>query len=203
MKTISTEEVEAGYAALKALSEKAVPLFDDATWHYFRTCSQLYFYRKKDLMARSGERPETWGYMVQGAAKSYYISPIDGRQVITRLHVPNDFCVSLNFHLGEPAAETIEFVSDSWLICVSYADVRTMQATFPDYSRMYATLLGYRIRRQEEKVRDLQTLTAGQRLEKLMATNPHYFKYFSVADIASYLGTERETLTRLRSKLYK
>lgn len=154
-------------------------------------------------MVRTGKRPETSGYIVQGAAKSYYISPIDGRQVITRLYVPNDFCVSVNFHLGEPSAETIEFVSESWLICLSYADVTTMMDTFPDYARVYAILLGHRSRMQEEKMRDLQMLTVSQRLEKLMTTTPHYFNYFSVADIASYLGTERETLTRLRSKLYK
>lgn len=203
MKTISIEDVESGYAALKALAEKAAPVSDDATWHHFRKCSQPCFYKKKDLMVRTGERPKTSGYMVQGAAKSYYTSPIDGRQVVTRLHVPNDFCITLNFHLGEPSAETIEFVSDSWLICVSYADVVTMMDTLPDYSRIYAAMLGHRSRMQEEKVRDLQMLTVGQRLEKLMATTPHYFNYFSIADIASYLGTERETLTRLRSKLYK
>lgn len=203
MKTITTEEVEAAYAALKAMGEQVTSPSDDALWQYYRTCSQLCFYRKKDLLVRAGEHPKLSGYIVQGAAKSYYISPIDGRQVITRLHVPHDFCISLNFHLGEAAAETIEFVSDSWLICVSYVDFRTMQATFPDYSRIYATLLGHRSRMQEEKLRDLQMLTVRQRLEKLMATTPHYFKYFSVADIASYLGAERETLTRLRSKLYE
>ena len=205
MKPISTEEVEAGYAALKTMAEKAVTLSesDIATWHHFKECSQVCFYRKKDLMVRTGERSETWGYMVKGAAKSYYISPIDGRQVITRLHIPNDFCITLNFHLGEPAAETIEFVSDSWLINVSYTDIMTMQANLPDYSRIYSTLVGQRSRMQEEKIRDLQMLTVAQRLEKLMATTPQYFNYFPIADIASYLGTERETLTRLRSKLYK
>ncbi len=203
MKIISIEELESGYAALKALGEKVAPVSDEATWHHIRKCSQPCFYRKKDLMVRTGKRPETSGYIVQGAAKSYYISPIDGRQVITRLYVPNDFCVSVNFHLGEPSAETIEFVSESWLICLSYADVTTMMDTFPDYARVYAILLGHRSRMQEEKMRDLQMLTVSQRLEKLMTTTPHYFNYFSVADIASYLGTERETLTRLRSKLYK
>ncbi|GAB2568105.1 Crp/Fnr family transcriptional regulator [Spirosoma areae] len=202
MKAISTEELEAGYLRLKTLVDVTSPI-SDVTWQYFRTHSQPCFYEKKTKLVHEGERPQMLGFIIQGAAKSYYSSPIDGRQVVTRLHVPNDFCVSANFHLGEVAVDNIEFVADSWLICISHADVVRMYATFPDYTRLYATLLGHRSRMHEEKVRDLQMLTVGQRLEKLIATNPHYFNYFPVADIASYLGTERETLTRLRSKLYK
>lgn len=202
MKTLSAEEIESSHNTIKAYIERVGPLHE-ATWQFIKTHGKPTFYQKKTTMIREGERPQTTGFLIQGAAKSYYISPIDGRQIVTRLYVPNDFCGPVSFHLGQPSVENIEFVSDSWLICTAYPDIMTLYASFPDYNRIYTTFLEYYTRMQEEKVRDLQMLTAGQRLEKLMAITPQYFNYFSLTDIASYLGTERETLTRLRSKLYK
>jgi CRP-like cAMP-binding protein len=202
MKTLSVEEIEASHTVLKAIIERAGPLYE-TTWQFIKTHGKPTFYKKKATMIQEGELPQVTGFIIQGAAKSYYTSPIDGRQIVTRLYVPNDFCGPVSFHLGQPSVENIEFVSDSWLICTDYPDIMTLYNSFPDYNRIYTTFLEYYTRMQEEKVRDLQMLTVGQRLEKLMATAPHYFNYFTIADIASYLGTERETLTRLRNKHYK
>lgn len=202
MKKLSTEAIESGFAILKASIEMGGSL-SDTTWDYLKAHSEPYFYPKKTTIIKEGERPTITGFLLQGAAKAYYISPKDGRKVVTKLYVPNEICGPDNFHLGEPSGETIEFVSDSWLLSSSYKDIMFMHDNFPDYYRIYTRLLEYHNREQKSKVRDLQILTASQRLENLIATTPHYFNYFSVVEIASYLGTERETLTRLRSKLYK
>ena len=202
MKILSAGEITSGYAVLKAKMELVGPL-SDTTWQYLRTHSQPRFYKKKTTLLREGQRPITTGFIIQGAAKGYYTFPQDGCRVITRLYVPYEACGPENLHLGEPYTENIEFVNDSWLIEISCEAMMYAQDNFLDFTRIYIVLLEQYNRVQQEKIRDFQMLTVSQRLENLMATNALYFNYFSIADIASYLGTKRETLTRMRSKLYK
>ncbi|BDD04924.1 Crp/Fnr family transcriptional regulator [Aureibacter tunicatorum] len=51
-----------------------------------------------------------------------------------------------------------------------------------------------------ERLSDMQMLTAKERYEKLIASQPKIFAKASLGDIASYLGVTQQSLSRIRSQ---
>lgn len=87
------------------------------------------------------------------------------------------------------------------MVINALTNIKFFYATYTEHLKIHDLMVQYLGRMQKEKVRELQTLNVSQRLQKLLATTPHFFQYYTISEVASFLGTEQETLTRLRSKL--
>ena len=55
--------------------------------------------------------------------------------------------------------------------------------------------------RKLERVQDFQTLTAKERYQKFMKDSPHLALNVSIENIASFLGMEPQSLSRIRKQI--
>jgi CRP-like cAMP-binding protein len=75
-----------------------------------------------------------------------------------------------------------------------------LYTTFPKFNITGRIITEQYYIRSEERAINLQTLTATQRYEKLLAEYPQIAQVATLGQIATYLGIKQETLSRIRAR---
>lgn len=106
-----------------------------------------------------------------------------------------------SFLLQAPSADFIEAVEDCELFTLSYADMQALyqhSQRFERFGRLIAEQLFIKAAKQN---RNVMTRSAEERYQELLSTQPHIFERLPQHLIASYLGIQPQSLSRIRAKL--
>jgi CRP-like cAMP-binding protein len=106
-----------------------------------------------------------------------------------------------SFLLQAPSPDFIEALEDTELFTLSYADMQALyqhSQRFEKFGRMIAENLFISTARNN---RNLKTQSAEDRYLELLNTQPHIFERLPQHLIASYLGIQPPSLSRIRARL--
>ncbi len=159
--------------------------------------------KAKEYFIRENEICTEMAFVNKGVLRMYYLAP-DGKEINTMFFFENDFVTSYqSLLLQQPGRYFIQALADCELITVNY---HTLQNAYQHshlwdkFGRLIAEK-SYII--SERRIESLLFLNAEQRYLNLVKTYPRVFEQVPLYHIASYLGIERESLSRLRKKLSK
>ena len=108
-----------------------------------------------------------------------------------------------SFLTKKPAANTVEALEDSEVFCLSYNNIQqlyTLGAHYEKFGRLIAEYI-YIIAMNEYK--SLLLKTAEERYIELLNTQPQILERLPQHYIASYLGIQAPSLSRIRNKLMR
>ena len=101
---------------------------------------------------------------------------------------------------GTPAEESIQLLEDAQYYRMANADLQRLLNTDHALCLWYIQLLEQQYMQQlEDRLADLQFLSARERYEKLLARMPNILNRISLGHLASYLNITPETLSRIRA----
>jgi CRP/FNR family transcriptional regulator, anaerobic regulatory protein len=87
------------------------------------------------------------------------------------------------------------------MVCISYEDIQYNYQQFPAFER-YGRLIAEEIlKRQQARIESFIFQTAEERYLNFIEYHPTLFNRISLSHLCSYLGIERQSLTRIRQKL--
>ena len=104
-----------------------------------------------------------------------------------------------SFFSRNPSFENIELLEDSVLQSINWDQLQKIYQDFPEFNFTGRLITEQYYIKSEERMINMQTLTARQRYEKLLATHPDILNKASLGQIASHLGIKQETLSRIRA----
>lgn len=138
--------------------------------------------------------------MTKGAARSVHVDD-EGRERNVWFSLDNDVITdAVSFVTEHPALESIQLLEDSELFAISYAAVQSLLQQHHAFALWYIRLIEqFYVPQIEDRVGELQMLTARQRYEKLLHQFPGITNRISLGHIASYLNITQESLSRIRS----
>lgn len=152
-----------------------------------------------EFLLREGQYCRHIFWVVSGIARSFVLH--DGCEVTTNFAFPNDFILSLqSAALGVPSRESIQIVRAGEVAAVDTANFKKLTGQHPELAELDTMLSDYYAMQLENRLLDLQTLTAKARYQKLLLQQPHLLAEISLTHLASYLGISLETLSRIRAK---
>lgn len=183
---------------IKKLVKNLYPTLDDATLATFLKHASLEKYPKGTKLICQGKRHLYFYFIVQGGVKSYYLK--DGKEVCLWFAFENETLGTLKTMEGDPSIETIELLEDSELIRFDIVSIKKLAETDLAISHLILELVTEHAAFLEERLYQLQFMSAKQRYESLLRVMPALPQRVSQTDIASYIGISRETLSRIRSK---
>ena len=155
-------------------------------------------FKKKHILIRENQTHEFAYFIVQGAARCYYLK--DGTEVHTWFAFENDMVGSLHNFKGAASRETIELVEDSTIITINFGKLKPLMTSDVGVANfVYAIVEEYALF-LEEKIQHAQLTTSMDRYLSLLEHEPQIFQRIPLTYIASYLGISRETLSRLRAR---
>ncbi|MEO1449940.1 MAG: Crp/Fnr family transcriptional regulator [Bacteroidota bacterium] len=151
----------------------------------------------KDTEIISEGRYHPYSYIIlNGSVKSYYLK--DGKEVCIWFAFEHEIIGSMATFQGLPSKETLVFLEDAELIQLHAEELKKLAQRDLSISLLLNDLLLEHAMFTEEKLRQMQFMTAQERYAALLEKEPDMLQRVSLTDIASYLGVSRETLSRIR-----
>ena len=105
------------------------------------------------------------------------------------------------FFRSLPAVEYIEFLEDSTVYFIPQDDFYTLYDCFPEMNKLMRNFIEEVTLLVEERANYLHALDATERYKYLLETFPDLTQRVSLSDIASFLGINLSTLSRIRASI--
>lgn len=122
-----------------------------------------------------------------------------GEELIIHLFGPANFATSLNsFFLRNKSGEELQAITDCELLSISKSDLDCLYTTNPKWQGFGRRLTESFLIEKEERIIDQLSLTAQKRYLKLLESQPDIIRNVPVKYIASYIGIQPESLSRIR-----
>ena len=159
----------------------------------------------EDVPARTNllEAGRTEGYinfLSSGIVKGY--QNIDGKLLIQYLVSENQFFTSLDSFMHQtPSVDNFETITDCKLLKVSKPDFDVLRQSGDFWTNYVEIVTNEHLNRKLERAQDFQILSAKERYQKFINNSPHLALNVSVENIASFLGMEPQSLSRIRKQI--
>lgn len=173
--------------------------FSEEDWE---TTGKYFEERRVAAKARfitEGEVADRLGFVETGLLRSHIYTE-GGRDVtLSFFHEGTVAIAPESFDHGEPAGEYVTAYEDSKLLTITRRRFRELGERVPVWHRIGREVAAIKNRRLLQRVIQFQTLTAAERYESFLEEYPGLLLRVPLGHVASYLGMDIATLSRLRS----
>jgi|ERR1051326_292809 CRP-like cAMP-binding protein len=176
--------------------------FSDERWERF--AKHLNFIRcpKGQLLCKEGEVEGKLYFILSGIVRAYKVNP-DGKEFSLYFNFANGFSTSYDsFLTQEPAVINTQVITEAELFFVTHADLQRLYEGSVEGERLGRLMAEQAYRRRLKHEMALQTLSAGERYRQLLQEHPDYIQLIPQKYLASYLGVEQESLSRIKRQIF-
>ncbi len=179
------------------------PQLDLEAKKFTRSFLTLKKYNKKEVLYKSGDIQKEIGYVCQGLLRKYYINE-KGNEIITSFISEKGYATDYpSFLRQKPSKYHIECLEPSIIVNLPYEKLQEAYRKHKE-NEMYGRLVAEKVlTRETDRVESLLFESAEERYLNFLHENRDLMNRISLTHLASYLGIERQSLTRIRSKLAK
>lgn len=157
--------------------------------------------KKKDIFLQAGKIQKAIGFIAKGLVRSFFIDQ-EGNDITVGFYSEGDYATHYtSFITQKPSRYSIQCLEPTSMVCLSFEDMQLgyqQSAGFEKYGRLIAEEI---VNRQQERIERFIFQTAEERYLDFIEHEPTLFSRVSLSLLCSYLGIERQTLTRIRQKL--
>ncbi|GAA5316462.1 MAG: hypothetical protein AseanaTS_16660 [Candidatus Pelagadaptatus aseana] len=172
------------------------PDFTDA----LAACSTVHYFDKEQSLVQANQHPKYFGFITRGLFRYYYIGA-EGKERNKSFYTENLPVGSLNSQItGEPCPFTIEALEPSEAILTPTAKIAALEQ-YPAFQDMLNLITRQHFLRNERREAMLLTLGAEQRYQWLLDHEPHLASRVPQYHLASYLGMDAVSLSRIKKNL--
>ncbi len=167
-----------------------------------RDITKITTYPKKTILLKEGDTNNYACMVVNGLVRAYYLN--EGKDITSRL-MDEGFIITswISFYTRKPGNEFLETQEDTVLACVHYNDIQKLYAEFPEFNIIGRKQVEYSFYLSELRTQMLRKHTAEEKYKFFIDNHPKLVTRVSMKHIATYLGMNEETLSRVRSKFHK
>lgn len=163
---------------------------------------------KGDTILNDGKRRTCLYFIISGKARLHHVN-YAGKVITWSFHFNNSqstlknlFIIDYNRLLPQaPGKMHIEALSDTRLIRIGERGLWDKSECGPVMEKCLQKLHEYSFIAAYERILNLLTLTARERYNHMLCYEPHLFQMFADKYLASYLGIEPQSLSRIRKNL--
>ncbi|MHC0446201.1 Crp/Fnr family transcriptional regulator [Flavobacterium sp. 3-218] len=156
---------------------------------------------KGDYFIKEGQVPRKMAFLVKGLFRYVYTHE-NGNEFTKNIIAEGNFISSYSAMIyNKPSYFSIEALEDSEILEIDYADWIGMKERNPFWNLFLIQILEKAFYIKEKRERELLLLDAEKRYEIFIAEFPDVENRVSQQIIASYLGIQPESLSRLKRKI--
>ena len=158
-------------------------------------------FNRKDIFLQAGKVQKAIGFITKGLVRSSYVD-LNGNEITVGFYSEGDYATHYPaFIARQPGKYTIQCLEPTVMACLSFADLQEIYRQAPGFER-YGRLVAEEIlKRQQARIESFIFHTAEERYLDFIESYPTLFNRISLSHLCSFLGIERQTLTRIRQKL--
>ena len=159
-------------------------------------------YKAGEYILRDGQVCNKACLIAKGITRSFYV--IDGLDITSRFMEEGYIVTSwMSYYSQQPGNEFIEALEDTTMVCLSYNDIQQLFIRFPEFNIVGRKQAEYAFYLSEQRTQLLRKHTAEEKYRLFLEYHPDLLQRVSLKHVATYLGMNEETLSRVRSRFHK
>ena len=177
------------------------PMSEDLT-EKINAITKITSHPRKTILLKEGDVNNNACMVLSGLVRAYYLN--EGKDITSRF-MDEGFIITswISFYTRKPGNEFLETQEDTTLACVHYNDIQKLYDEFPEFNVIGRKQVEYSFYMSELRTRMLRKHTAEEKYKFFLENHPNLMLRVSLKHIATYLGMNEETLSRIRTKYHK
>ena len=152
-----------------------------------------------ELLLKEGQVSSFIAFIETGMVRSYYYK--DSEKLTSWFMKENDIIISVaSFFSQTPSTECIEALEPVTVHTISYEDLQHAYQFYPEFNVHGRVLTEKYYVMSEERLHMLRKRTSKEKYHYLLDKHPDILSRARLGDIASFIGVNLETLSRIRSE---
>jgi CRP-like cAMP-binding protein len=171
----------------------------DKEWTNFSTIWQTGEAKRKSILTSKGETEKTLYFITEGVQRAYYLTADDKEATIVFTYPFSFSGVADSFLTQTPSLYFFETLTQSSFLKTSHSKVMELLDRYPNLERLISRATAFALKGALERQVELQTFSAEQKFTTLLTRSPQVLRLIPHKYLASYLGIDAATFSKLLS----
>ena len=171
----------------------------DKEWTDFSTIWQTGEAKRKSILTSKGETEKTLYFITEGVQRAYYLTADDKEATIVFTYPFSFSGVADSFLTQTPSLYFFETLTQSSFLKTSHSKVMELLDRYPNLERFISRATAFALKGALERQVELQTFSAEQKFTTLLTRSPQVLRLIPHKYLASYLGIDAATFSKLLS----
>lgn len=182
---------------LKSLVSKVHQL-KDTEWNEFAALWKPFAAKRKTILTKEGETEKYLYFVLKGVQRSFYIKKTDDKDATLVFTYGGSFSgVADSFLLQHPSKYFLETLTESEFIRTTFAQLNELMKKYHNIETFIRKSLSYTLAGVLERQIELQCFSAEEKFRVLLKRSPHVLQMIPHKYLASYLGIDATTFSKL------
>jgi len=187
------------YAPLRTYISNFINITDEA-WSLHRQALTVKNLRRGDFLLREGSVCDHVSFINRGSFRIYTI--IDGQEVTNYFFFENSYVTDYeSFLTRKTSSDNIVALEDSEILQLNYDSVQMLYEKVPAWQKFGRLMAEHVYIQAVERTKSLQYNSSEALYLKIMEEQPQIIERVPQQYIASYMGIQPESLSRIRKRL--
>jgi CRP-like cAMP-binding protein len=156
--------------------------------------------KKNDILISKGDICRYTYFVCSGSVRAYFIDD-DGEEATRYIALENQFITTIHSFISQiPTNEFIQATERAEILQISYTDFKKIMEETTLARDLYNKQLEVAYITNHWRLESFLKMTAKQRYDFLVQTNPAIIQRLSNKIVASYLGITQESLSRIKAQ---
>lgn len=157
-------------------------------------------FAKGTELLREGQVATECYFVLEGCVRQYYLR--EGQEITSNFYTEEDWVISINSFLHQtPADHYFVCAEDTTLVVGTAERENDLYERFPRFEQISRKVMEHVFAQHQQHMAAYLTDTPEQRYLKLVATRPDLLQRIPQYQLASYVGVQPESLSRIRKRI--
>lgn len=173
----------------------------DNEWNDFVNIWQPFEAKRKTILTSLGETEQHLYFVTEGVQRAYFLTEDDKEATLVFTYPCSFSGVADSFLTQTPSRYFFETLTQSQFLKTSYAQVYSLMDKYPNFERFILKATSFALRGALERQIELQTYSAEKKFTTLLNRSPQVLRLIPHKYLASYLGIDAATFSKLLSSV--
>ena len=156
---------------------------------------------KKDFYITSGNIQNKGGFIVEGLVRAFHTDDL-GNEKNIYFKAENEYAFHYaSFMLKKPCPLSFQCLEPSTIVNLPIDHIHKAYKEIPKFEKYGRLITEQSVNKQQERLESLLYQNSEQRYVNFTNQYPQLLNRITISQLCSYLGVERQTLTRIRKKI--
>lgn len=157
--------------------------------------------KRKTILTAAGETERYLYFVLEGVQRAFYIGENKQEATIVFMYPPSFSGVADSFLTQTPSLFFLETLTASRFLRTTYKQIDELMDHFPEIRKMVLKLTALILKGILQRQMELQCFSAEEKFRALLKRSPHVLQIIPHKYLASYLGIDPATFSKLLSSV--
>jgi CRP-like cAMP-binding protein len=172
-------------------------LLNEEEWNAFATIWQPLECKRKTILTAAGETEKHLYFVLEGLQRAFYIGQEKREATIVFTYAPSFSGIADSFLTQTPSPFFLETLTASRFLRTTYKQLDELMKQYPAIQAMVLRLTAFAMKGVLERQIELQCFSAEEKFRTLLKRSPHVLQIIPHKYLASYLGIDATTFSKL------